>query len=46
MLHRMGDCTTASELKPLYFKVKVGLDVVLGNIQCFLTYSGRFALNG
>jgi len=35
MLHRMGDCTTASERKPLYFTFKGGLNVVLGQIQRF-----------
>ena len=35
MLHRMGDCTTASEQKPLYFKFKSGLNVVLGQNQRF-----------
>lgn len=34
MLHRMGGCTTASERKPLYFKFKDGLNVVLGQIYC------------
>ena len=35
MLHRMGDCTTASERKPLYLKFKGGVNVVLGQIQRF-----------
>ena len=35
MLHRMGDCTTASERKPLYFTFKCGLNVMLGQIQSF-----------
>lgn len=35
MLHRMGDCTTASKRKSLYFTFKGGLNVMLGQIQRF-----------